>query len=316
MAVKLVIIALCLVVGLTALTQWRAARHERAVEEAYPPSGRFIDVDGHRVHMVEMGEGPPLVLIHGASASTREMTYALAPALAERYRVLVFDRPGLGYSDAVTDQGASLAEQAAILAQATGQIIGDTPPLVLGQSYGGGVALAWGLDHPAAALVLVSGVAMPWTGPLDLQYRVTTSWLGDRLVVPLITAFVPDSHVSRVIGSIFAPQPVPPGYAEHTGPGLILRRESFRANARQRANLLAEIEAQHTRYDTLTLPIEVVHGDADTIVPIGVHAGPFLDKVPQTHLDMISGAGHMPHQTHLRDVIAAIDRAAARAGLR
>ena len=315
LALKLLIGLACLAVLLTVVTRWRAARYEALIEAAFPPQGRFLDVDGHKVHVVEMGSGPPVVLIHGASGSTRDMSFKLAPALAENYRVIMFDRPGLGYSDRLNANGASLSDQAALLSAATQQL-GIEAPIVVGQSYGGGVALAWGLDHPAAALVLVSGVAMPWDSPLDLQYRVTSSRLGSWLVVPLITAFVPDSYVARVIESIFTPQKVPDGYADKIGPGLILRRDSTRANALQRANLLDEIKAQHVRYDDLTLPVEALHGDADTIVPLGTHAGPFLEKVPQTQLTILNGVGHMPHQTHVADVVAAIDRAAARAGLR
>ncbi|MEM9023170.1 MAG: alpha/beta fold hydrolase, partial [Bacteroidota bacterium] len=52
------------------------------------------------------------------SGMTRDMTYRLAPALADRYRVIVFDRPGLGYSDPITPNGTSISDQAALLSAA------------------------------------------------------------------------------------------------------------------------------------------------------------------------------------------------------
>ena len=67
---------------------------------------------------------------------------------------------------------------------------------------------------------------------------------------------------------------------------------------------------------SLALPIELVHGDADTIVPLAVHARRLAPLIPGAHLTVIPGAGHMPQHSHPETVIAAIHRAAARAGLR
>jgi pimeloyl-ACP methyl ester carboxylesterase len=109
--------------------------------------GDFLTIDGHRVHYVVMGEGPDVVLVHGASGNTRDFTHALAGRLAERYRVIVMDRPGLGYTDRIDPQGASLAAQAGLLADAAAEL-GAERPIVFGHSYGGAVALAWALQRP------------------------------------------------------------------------------------------------------------------------------------------------------------------------
>ncbi|NBO21346.1 MAG: alpha/beta hydrolase, partial [Rhodobacteraceae bacterium] len=142
-------------------------------EAAFPPQGQFLLVEGHRVHAVVAGTGPDLVLIHGASGTTRDFSFDLIPALAQRYRVIAFDRPGLGYSDDLGEAGLDPREQARVLALAADQL-GVTSPVVLGQSYGGIVALAWAELRPrqVAALVLVSGVALPWPGDIDPLYRL------------------------------------------------------------------------------------------------------------------------------------------------
>ena len=67
---------------------------------------------------------------------------------------------------------------------------------------------------------------------------------------------------------------------------------------------------------SLALPIELVHGDADTIVPLTIHSLPLSQRLPNAQLIVLPGVGHMPHHTHPEVVLAAIDRAAARAGLR
>jgi pimeloyl-ACP methyl ester carboxylesterase len=57
------------------------------------------------------------------------------------------------------------------------------------------------------------------------------------------------------------------------------------------------------------LPVELIHGTADTIVPLQIHSGPLSQLLPNATLTVIPGAGHMPHHTHADQVIQAIDRA-------
>lgn len=301
--------------GLIAATQWRLAARETAALAAHPPTGQFVTVEGLQVHLQIAGEGPDLVLIHGANGNLREFTFALMDQLSPRYRVVAVDRPGLGYSDPLPDNDASVAGQARILRAAVAQV-GVTNPLVLGQSYGGTVALAWALQSPPAGVILVSSPSLPWPGELDPWYRVTASALGRATLVPLASAFVAQSYVRRAIDGVFAPQTVPEGYADHLGIDLTLRRQSMAVNALQINALRPEVEAMQSEYPRLTLPIELVHGDADTIVPLHIHSRPLMNLIPNGHLTVLTGAGHMPHHTHPQDVIDAIDRAAVRAGLR
>ncbi len=315
--------AVTLALGLTGygLLSLRITTREQQAEAAYPPEGRLIQVEGQQIHVVERGlprgEGPDLVLIHGSNGSTRDMTFRLAPALEDSYRILIFDRPGLGYSESSGNEGTSIQTQARLLQRASQQL-GAARPIVLGQSYGGAVALAWATGHPdhIAALVSVSGVSHPWQSDLPLFYRLTSSDLGAALLVPLLTALVPQSYVRASLEEVYAPQPVPDGYAEHFGLTMSLRRSSLRANARQRANLLAEVQALQNLYPSLALPIEILHGEADTTVGISIHSERLAEQTSTAHLTRLDNAGHMPHQTHTKAVVAAIHRAALRANLR
>ncbi len=83
-----------------------------------------------------------MILIHGASGNTRDFTFDLAKRLDDRYRVIAFDRPGLGWSDSAGDAGVSPLVQADILRAAADQL-GVRNPIVVGHSYGGAVAMAW-----------------------------------------------------------------------------------------------------------------------------------------------------------------------------
>ncbi|MEI4233091.1 alpha/beta fold hydrolase [Roseovarius sp. D22-M7] len=321
MALKSLILSALVLACLWGWTMYRAQLREARAEAAYPPEGRIVEVDGHRVHGVVMGrargEAPDLVLIHGASGNTRDMTFSLAPRLAKDYRVIVLDRPGLGYTDRINGSGATITQQAALLQQAAAKLGADRP-IVLGHSYGGAVALAWAVTRPdhVAALVNISGAAKPWEGGISTYYRILSHPLLGPALIPFLTAYVDDARVHGAVRQIFTPQAPPDGYLDHVGAGLTLRRHSLRANALQRANLLDEIEALHPRYDTISVPVEIVHGTADTTVGLSIHSRPLADQVAGARLTRLDGIGHMPHHAAEDAVVAAIHRAAARAGLR
>ncbi|MES2436327.1 MAG: alpha/beta hydrolase [Pseudomonadota bacterium] len=314
LAAKLLISA-ALLGGVAGVTLWRAQSREAAIMAEFPAEGQFLTVNGLRVHVYVTGQGPDLILIHGASGNARDMTVALAADLEKSYRVIAFDRPGLGWSDPIPDQ--SLRGQALHLAAAAAQLA-VKDPIIVGQSYGGSVTLAWALFAPIKprALVLISAPSLPWPGALDIFYRLSDSTIGSALIPPLASAYTPDSYLDTTIAAIFAPDPVPPGYANAIAAKLTMRRTALRANFAQVNDLRAEIVAQEPLYPQLTLPIEMIHGTADTIVPINIHSEPFAARLPNAHLTVIPGAGHMPHYSHRAETFVAIARAAERSGLR
>ena len=309
--------ALALAGAAAGLTHWRAGVQEARAEERYPPLGQLLDVGGVQVHAHVEGHGPDLVLIHGSSGNLRDFTFRLLPFLSDHYRVILMDRPGLGYSEPIRSDGASLRQQAKVLAGAARQL-GAARPIVMGQSLGGAVALAWAVQHPdqIAALVTVSGVSHPWTTGLGAYYTVLSSWPGRHLLIPALTAFLPDRVIEDQIAAIFAPEPVPEGYSAHFGPRLTLRRGAMRANALQRRHLLGWITELAPHYAGLDLPVEILHATGDRTVGCAIHSEPLSRAIPGARLTTLDSASHMPHHTHPGDVVAVIDRAAARAGLR
>ena len=314
---RLLLVLIALVLVFAAVTLWRAARNEAASEAAYPPSGEIIDVDGIQIHAVVKGSGPDLVLIHGASGSARDFTFSLVDKLAADYRVITFDRPGFGYSDRLSPKGETIFAQAGILKKAAAQL-GATAPIVVGQSYGGSVALAWATKHPddLSALVTLAAPALPWDSPLPRLYQLNTHPVWGKFLPHLISAWVTDSRVSNAVAEVFAPQDPPEGYAAHFGPGLTLRRGSLWANAYQRASLLSEVTKMADTYGRIVVPTEIVHGDVDTTVSIEIHSRPLSQIIPEANLTELPGIGHMPHHVAEDAVIEAIHRAATRAALR
>ncbi|MDG3039938.1 alpha/beta fold hydrolase [Roseicyclus marinus] len=313
---KIFLILLGLLALFWGVTLWKAARHEARAQVTHPPLGQFVTIDGVRLHLHQVGQGPDIVLIHGASGNMRDFTMDLVGRLSDRYRVTVLDRPGLGHSERLDGDGATIFEQADVLVRAVAQL-GVERPLVLGHSYGGAVALAWATRHPdaTAGLILLAAASNPWDTPLSTYYKVLSHPLGQALAVPMLTAWVPDRVVTDAIAEVFAPQPTPEGYVDYFGAGLTLQRRALRENALQRASVLEEITAMVSDYTALDLPVEILHGDADTTVWLRIHSEPLSRQITGANLVVMEGVGHSPHHAEPEMVVAAIDRAAARAGL-
>ena len=183
---------------------------------------------------------------------------------------------------------------------------------------GKGYALAWALERPdrTAALVLLGAASNPWPGDLGLLYKINSTLLGSTLIIPAITAFTPRSVIEETVSSIFAPQKPPEGYMSHFGPEMSLRRAALRANAQQVNGLRPHIVEMAEEYRNLSLPVEILHGAADDTVPLKIHSEPLSRQLPNGVLTVLDDVGHMPQHAAPDAVIAAIDRAVVRAGLR
>src|SRR5580658_10870076 len=132
----LILSGLALFTGLTA----------RRVEKALPPQGRFIEVDGARIHYLDEGSGPTLLLVHGLAGQMRNFTHALLDRLKGQFRVVILDRPGCGYSTPAPGASAAISAQASLIARFI-DALGLERPLVVGHSMGGAIALALALNH-------------------------------------------------------------------------------------------------------------------------------------------------------------------------
>jgi pimeloyl-ACP methyl ester carboxylesterase len=154
----------------------------RRIERAHLPAGRFVDVTGGQLHLLELGraDAPAVVLLHGASGNLADMRVALGDRLAQRYRVILVDRPGHGWSarpDGSAD--ASPARQATLIHQAL-ERVGVARAIVVGHSWSGALATAYALAYPEAVsgLVLLAPVTHPWPGGV--------AWFNPILTVPVI----------------------------------------------------------------------------------------------------------------------------------
>lgn len=152
-----------LIAGALALATLYVQAKTRTVERGHPPEGKFIEVDGVRLHYKEQGAGPALVMLHGNDLFATDFDLSgLAEQAAQPYRVIAFDRPGLGYSDRPGNTSWTPEQQASLLYKALHQMEVERP-IVLGHSWGTLVTLAMALDFPkyVRAITLISGYYYP-----------------------------------------------------------------------------------------------------------------------------------------------------------
>ena len=279
----------------------------RKSEEDHPPTGRFVEVDCVRLHYIEKGRGRPLVMLHGNSSMAADFELSgLVDMAAARYRVIVFDRPGYGYSERPEDRCWTATEQARLFSQAFAAV-GAERPLVLGHSWGAMVAVALGLDFPEAigGLVLESGYYYP-SVPLALPPSIPV--IGNVLrysVSPLVGRALWPVLLRRV----FAPAPVPEQF-QNFPIWLALRPSQLQASLAELALTNAVAEALGKRYGQLAVPTLIIAGRGDRLVNTEPHSVRLHAEVPHTELRIIDGQGHMLHHTRPDAVLEAIDRVA------
>lgn len=262
-----------------------------------PPAGDFITVSGKKLHYIMAGDGPPVILLHGASGNFLDWTFGRFDELTKSHTVLAFDRPGLGFSDPADDPG--LSTQAALMREAAGKL-GIERATVVGHSFGGAVALAWAVDAPetVSGLVLLSAPSMVWEGSAGKLYDLANTPIVGYAFSRVVPLLATQARIQTAVDTIFEPQDMPDGYIDFVRSNLSADPNRYRRNAIQVARLKPQIEAMVPRYQSLSMPIEVVHGTVDTIVPADVHAIPFARAMPHAGLTLLDGIGHMPH--HVR----------------
>jgi pimeloyl-ACP methyl ester carboxylesterase len=266
----------------------------RQVEAALPPAGRFIDVPGARLHVVERGQGPALLLVHGLAGQLCHFTYALVDQLATQCRVVAVDRPGSGYSVRAPNASAALGAQADVLA-ALIDALGLGRPLVVGHSLGGAVALALAQRHPerVAGLLLLAPLTHPVReiSPAFNGLKIAKPWM--RTLVAWTLA-VPFGIAKRdeVLQLIFGPNSVPVDFATRGGGLLTLRPSHFVAACTDLAAAPEDLEGMMQRYTTMQLPVRIIYGRDDRILSPQEQGEALAAKLPGARLTLIDG-GHM-----------------------
>jgi cysteine desulfurase/selenocysteine lyase len=272
----------------------------RRAEANNPPIGKFLEVDGQRLHVIDRGSGPAVLLVHGNGAMVGDWEASgVIDALAADHRVIAIDRPGFGHTPRPRSRIWTPAAQAELFAQAMGQL-GIQKATVVGHSWGVLPALALALDHPelVGGLVLVSGVFYP-----EMRSDILTSLLsalpgaGD-LIVHTITPLLAAATSPMQSRSVFAPADVPKRFSDFPME-MSLRPSQMRAQVNETVTLPLTTRTLAKRYGELDVPVVIVTGEGDAIVQPDSQSERFHREVQGSHLVVLPGIGHMVNYSAL-----------------
>lgn len=279
--------------------------HAQRAEQRHPAPGRFIHIEGVRLHYRITGEGPPVLLVHGNTVHGNDFDASgLVRRLAREHQVLVIDRPGFGWSDRTRDAAWTPAEQARVLCRAA-VALGVENFAVVGHSLGTQVAIAMALGDPAHVnrLVLVGGYYFPSLRLDTVPARLgAIPWVGDVL------RYTAASVASRLllgptVKALFAPQPVPASFREELPRELLLRPLQRRASTEDGAHMVAQARVLRHHYGELKVPVTLVAGAQDAIIDSRSQSGRLHRLLAGSKLHILDGVGHMAHY-HSQALIA------------
>ena len=305
-ALKLIAILAAVVIG-ALFIYGRIIVHR--IESAWPPAGTMVDVDGIQLHVLDRGQGPTVVLIHGASGNLHDFASSIVDKLAETHRVLAFDRPGFGYSGRPAGAWCGPDCQAKLIHDAVIKLDAGKA-VILGHSWGGSVAMAYGLDYPddVQGVVDLSGATSPWRSAPTWYNQVATMPVIGPIFVNLLVAPLGQFLIPPGVIGTFRPNELTPDYRNRGRVDLLLRGQVFSNNANDVISLKAFNEVQSARYSSLKPKLIILTGADDPVVPPKVHAEALKAQIPSAELIELPGIGHMPHHIAPDQVIAAIER--------
>jgi pimeloyl-ACP methyl ester carboxylesterase len=276
-------------------------------ERNNPPIGKFIEVGGVLLHYIERGQGEPLVLLHGNGSMIQDFSSSgLLDKAARKYRVIVFDRPGFGYSKRSRLTVWTPEAQADLIRKALAKI-GISQAIVLGHSWGASVAIALALQAPqlVTRLILASGYFYP-----TVRSDILASWqaipiIGD-IISHTVSPILARMMWPALMRKIFGPSVVPRKFAGFPKE-MALRPSQLRASAAEAALMIPAAFALRKSYKTLSMPVVIIAGADDKLIDSEKQSVRLHEDIRQSTLHRVAGVGHMVHQSATDAVMAAID---------
>lgn len=239
----------------------------------------IVEANGLNIAYERVGQGPPLIFVHGAAEDSRVWRPQL-DCLASEFTVVAWDEPGAGRSSDLPE-GFELADFADCLAALIETLeLGSAH--VAGLSWGGTVVLELYRRHPGlvATLIMVDTYA-GWKGSLSAE-EVRARVAGARQMLA-----APSQDFDPTLPGLFASEPP----AEFVPLLAAISADVRPATLARQLSLMAETD-QRDVLPRITVPTLLIWGELDARSPLSV-ARQFDEAIPNTELVVIEGAGHV-----------------------
>lgn len=285
----------------------------RVAHEYGHAASRFVNVEGANLHFVIKGEGRPVVLIHGNPGSCSDWVKLYEP-LSERYCAFAFDRPGHGHSERSNHGKAVTVDVQARLLHSSLAELKVEQPILVGHSWGAALAVVYALLYPddVSGLVLLAPAVYESDDGVSFLSKMP-GWpvIGDILnflFTPLLGAWLVKTDLAKA----FSPDKVPKAYLRHSLSEWT-RPKKVKWYSVDDALLNSSLPIFAPRYSELRLPVAILTGDSDQIVPAKENAHRLHTALPQSTLTVLEHTGHQIPFTKAASVIQAIDEVSASA---
>ncbi len=279
----------------------------KKAERDNPPAGRFIHVDGARLHYIERGSGDALVLLHGNGSMIEDFeSSGLIDLAAKNFRVIVFDRPGFGHSDRPRNVVWTPEAQAELIKHALDRLKVSNAT-VLGHSWGASVAVTMALKYPdlVRGLVLASGYYYPTARPDVVAMGAPALPLVGDIFSHTLSPLISRAIWSLMMAKIFGPRSVPEKFGAFPKE-MALRPSQIRASAAESALMIPDAFKLRDQYAKLKMPVVIIAGEQDRLIDIDTQSARLHSDVAQSRFRRVAGNGHMIQQTATDQVMSAI----------
>ena len=279
------------------------AIQNKFAEKNVPAIGTILNVNGLRAHGYVEGNGSQdIVFIHGAFINLRDWLFAARSLLKLDSRLIYIDRPGFGYSE--RDEGKWDAEQQAVLARSFVKKIHGKNLILVGHSWGAMVAMAWAAKFPedVKGVVSIAGLNMPFSGVSKLANDIGLLRVAYELYFANVASRTDNGSIEKFASRIFQPQDIPTGYLDYVGSDLSMRRSTIKANKNDLLIASQALKQNFATYRRIEMPVEIIHGKEDFLLPFKSQAVAFDEVIPNSRLHILPNLGHMAHHFAFREL--------------
>ena len=265
-------------------------------EQLADPDSQFIEIKGLTVHVKTMGHGGPVfVLLHGFGASLYSWQAVMEP-LSQYGTVIAYDRPAFG----LTERPMTWTSENPYSSQASMDLLlglldhfNVQKAILVGNSAGGTVSMQFTLQHPerVQALILVDpAVYEGGGGPSWLRPFYKTPQMNH--LGPLIVRSIQNRGLDLIKMAWYDPSKITQEtWADYTRP---LKSDNW-DRALWYFTAASQPSSLPERLGEFTLPVLVLTGDTDKIVPTD-NSIRLADALPTAKLVIIPQAGHVPQE--------------------
>jgi pimeloyl-ACP methyl ester carboxylesterase len=273
---------------------------EHADQLHHAERSRFATVDGVRVHYQEAGAQaqPPILLIHGFTASNFVWKDVFLPIADAGFRVIAPDLVGFGFSDKPGEGEYTIEAQARMIIGLMNQL-GIERATLVGSSYGGAVAATCALDYASRVerLVLVDAVINDHAKRRPILRLAALPLMGD-LISPLMLGSRRLVHSQMRKG--YAPKNMhlfdEERMTAHHRPLLAARTQRATLNTLRRWSA----ERIEREAHLIEQPALLIWGEDDPEIPVA-HGCKLFEEMPNSRLIVFEHCGHMPMEEYPQD---------------